>query len=182
MQHWHNVYDFADDAPVLAHVLFVLLPLTLLFIIWRHLSVKHSTEEETTPFSDVDARPPSRMLSVIIMCFAGIWIFILLPGSIVEYVHTRGVYKQKQYQAVTGVVTDFNPMPEGGHKYETFTVAGVPFAFSNFEVKDYGYNNASSHGGAIRAGLHVRIAYMANKDRNVILILDTLAAKPDGKR
>jgi hypothetical protein len=111
------------------------------------------------------------------MCFAGIWMFVLLPSSIIAHIHTRSVYKQKQYQTVTGMVTDFTPMPEGGHKYESFTVARVPFAFSNFEVQDYGYNNAASQGGAIRAGLHVRIAYMAKKDRNVILILDTLATK-----
>ncbi|RSK45351.1 hypothetical protein [Hymenobacter rigui] len=181
MDVWRNVYDFANDAPVLAHVLFVLLPLAILFLGWRYPSVKYSTKEETTPFSDVDVRPPSRMLSIIIMCFAGIWIFILLPNSIIEYTHTKSVYKQKQYRTVTGIVTDFSPMPEGGHKYETFTVAGVPFSFSDFEVADYGYNNAASHGGVIRAGLPVRIAYMAKKDRNVILILDTLAAKPNSK-
>lgn len=125
--------------------------------------------------------PLIRFKGIFMMCFAGLMLAIVLPSQIVGYLHTKSVYKQKQYQTIEGVVTDFDPMPEGGHQNESFVVSGVPFAFSNFDVTDYGYNNAASHGGAIREGLQVRIAYMANEKRNVILVLDTLAIKPNGK-
>lgn len=67
-------------------------------------------------------------------------------------------------------------MPETGHKNETFTVAGVPFAFSDFDALDYGYNNAASHGGAARQGRTVRIGHFNNGEKNVILKLETAAA------
>ena len=58
-----------------------------------------------------------------------------------------------------GEVADFVPMPAAGHAMEHFCVQRVCFSYSDF-VLNGGFNNTSSHGGPIRAGLPVRIAYL----------------------
>ena len=60
---------------------------------------------------------------------------------------------------VTGPVEHFHPMPFQGHDVESFDVAGVHFAYSDYEVTQ-GFNNTSSHGGLVREGLIVRIHYV----------------------
>ena len=62
---------------------------------------------------------------------------------------------------VEGVVQDFVPMPYGGHAEESFTVKGVPFHYSDYELTA-GFNKSASHGGPIRQGLYVRIWYSSN--------------------
>jgi|SRR6266850_432233 len=59
---------------------------------------------------------------------------------------------------VEGTVENFHPMPYTGHDEETFDVKGVHFAYSDYGVTQ-GFNNTSSHGGPVRAGLYVRIHY-----------------------
>ena len=62
------------------------------------------------------------------------------------------------YSVVEGRVEKFTPMPWQGHADESFDVKGVHFAYSDYAVTA-GFNNSASHGGPLRAGLQVRIAY-----------------------
>ena len=61
------------------------------------------------------------------------------------------------YTVVEGRVQQFDPMPWGGHKNETFVVDDHFYSYSDYQVTA-GFNRTSSHGGPIRQGLHVRIA------------------------
>jgi len=61
---------------------------------------------------------------------------------------------------VEGIVTNFDPMPYGGHKNESFCVARTCFHYSDFDFTGGGFNNTSSHGGPIRPGLPVRVTYV----------------------
>ncbi|MGD1097093.1 MAG: hypothetical protein ABSB35_34545 [Bryobacteraceae bacterium] len=63
-----------------------------------------------------------------------------------------------QYSVVEGVVTDFHPMPYEGHHDECFSVATQRFCYSDYAVTP-GFRNSASHGGPIRAGLRVCVAY-----------------------
>lgn len=63
-----------------------------------------------------------------------------------------------QFEVVEGRVENFKPMPWQGHSDETFDVNGVRFAYSDYQVSA-GFNRYSSHGGPIKEGLPVRIAY-----------------------
>jgi hypothetical protein len=49
-------------------------------------------------------------------------------------------------------------MPYAGHALETFSVDGVPFGYSDFNITD-GFNNTASHGGPIHGDSYVRICY-----------------------
>jgi hypothetical protein len=72
---------------------------------------------------------------------------------------------------VEGIVENFHPMPATGHDTERFTVGGESFAYSDYEITG-GFNNAASHGGPIRAGLPVRITFVQESWRNVIVKLE----------
>jgi hypothetical protein len=61
-------------------------------------------------------------------------------------------------RVVEGTVDDFQPLSASGHGEESFFVAGVRFAYSDYRVSD-GFNNASGLGGPIRGGQIVRICY-----------------------
>jgi hypothetical protein len=72
---------------------------------------------------------------------------------------------------VEGIVENFHLMPATGHDTERFTVGGESFAYSDYEITG-GFNNAASHGGPIRAGLPVRITFVQESWRNVIVKLE----------
>jgi len=74
------------------------------------------------------------------------------------YARAKKSYISGQYSVVEGTVTNFHPMPYSGHQNETFSVNGVQFSYSDYVIVPC-FNNTSSHGGPIREGLRVRIAY-----------------------
>jgi len=72
---------------------------------------------------------------------------------------------------VEGLVEQFRPMPAVGHSEEHFTVPGVSFAYSDYELRS-GFNTTSAHGGPIREGLEVRIHYLGPPTHATIVKLE----------
>lgn len=68
-------------------------------------------------------------------------------------------FQTGRYSVVEGTVDGFHPTPYEGHDDECFTVGSKRFCYSDYEVTP-GFHNAASHGGTIRGGIHVRIAYL----------------------
>ncbi len=98
---------------------------------------------------------------------------IIAPHQIHGYYATQERYRRSDFKKVSGKVSGFSPMPRSGHAYESFTVQGVRFSYSDFDESYYGFNNTKSHGGPIREdGQRVRIAYHPTDQRNVILKLE----------
>lgn len=91
--------------------------------------------------------------------FTGLWTLISFGGTFFEYRSVKTEAKNGLAKTITGEVTEFDPMPYGGHKSESFVVAGKRFSYSDFIVSP-GFNQTSSHGGPIHAGLKVRIQYI----------------------
>jgi hypothetical protein len=120
----------------------------------------------------INKRKYGMVFGIIFASFAGLISIVLVPAMFGEYFKTKSVYDNKQYQTTEGVVENYHPMPASGHDSERFTVNGIEFEFSDFDVSDYGYNNAASLGGAIKEGLKVRIGYFDNGHKNVILKLE----------
>src|SRR4029450_8617064 len=50
-------------------------------------------------------------------------------------------------QLVEGPIENFRPMPYGGHAQESFTVAGVSFKYSDYDLSTCGFRNTSSPRG-----------------------------------
>lgn len=83
------------------------------------------------------------------------------PGEQDMYARARIAYLEGQYSTVEGTVTNFHPMPYSGHQDEIFSVNGVQFSYSDYVLIPC-FNNTASHGGPVREGLSVRIAYSGN--------------------
>jgi hypothetical protein len=171
MQYAHVIYDFADQLPRFG---FMLMPLLFVAVgIGVHIYHKKFADSSGTSSFGMNKRKYGVVFGIIIASFAGLLSIIIISSMLGDYFKTKSVYDNKLYQTTEGVVENYHPMPAAGHDSERFTVEGVEFAFSDFDVRDYGYNNAASHGGAIREGLQVRIGYFNNGERNVILKLET---------
>ena len=109
------------------------------------------------------------------VCLAIFSIFGLL-GQIHMYSRIVKAYEQGDYQTVEGYVENFDPMPYGGHKQESFDINGVSFSYSDFSVQP-GYHNAKSHGGVITGnGQHLKIGYVYynSAEGNVIVYIEKL--------
>jgi hypothetical protein len=74
------------------------------------------------------------------------------------------------YQTVEGRISNFDPMPYEGHKNECFSVQDKRFCHSDYFIAP-GFRNTTSHGGPIRPGLKVQIAYISAARHNTILRL-----------
>lgn len=171
MEYNHLVYDFAGRLPRLG---FMLIPLLFVAVgIGIFIYNRKFVDNSATSTFGINKRASGMVFGTIFAAFAVLISIFLIPSMVGEYFETRNIYNNKQYQTVAGMVENYHPMPSGGHDSEKFTVSGVEFEFSDFDVSDYGYNNAASHGGVIRQGLNVRIGYFNNGDKNVILKLET---------
>ena len=60
--------------------------------------------------------------------------------------------------SVEGVITDFKPMPEGGHADESFIVGGRRFRYSSYNITS-GFNKTAVRGGPLKEGMKVKIWY-----------------------
>lgn len=93
-------------------------------------------------------------------------------GSIgVNYVRVQSALRSGTASVVEGPVEHFHPMPYTGHANETFDVSGVHFEYSDYGITA-GFNNTSSHGGPIREGLDVRIAFIGPRTGATIVRLE----------
>lgn len=104
-------------------------------------------------------RRPNWLFAVFSCAFGIIWIFLVSGPILAEGSDAFTAFRTGQYSRVEGTIRDFHPMPYEGHEDECFTVETQRFCYSDYAVTP-GFHNAASHGGPIRAGLHVRIAYL----------------------
>lgn len=166
MNSFETIYDFASiDGFKKFQIL--LIPVGI-FLFLKFILFLIENDEEENLFKD----PEHQKFIVKIIQYLSILLFFLF--SILfgyGYYKTNDLYHNAKFQT-EGFVTNFHPMPSGGHEDETFTVNGVKFEFSDFDISGFGYNNSKSHGGAIDANKYVRISYIRIKNSNQILKLE----------
>lgn len=115
-------------------------------------------------------------VKIICLCFAlfGIVIICILIDM---YRKTVIAYRNDDYQIVEGYVENFDPMPYGGHKDETFEINGVKFGYSDYTIM-IGYHNTKSHGGVIRDnGQYLKIGYIQYNNENIIVYIEEFPDK-----
>lgn len=112
-----------------------------------------------------------RLFNWAFFCFALIWTATSFYSTFSQYLRFRDLLLGSSCDSVEGKVENFDPMPASGHKHESFTVGGVKFAYSDYEVTN-AFNNTKSHGGPITADSYVRICYVPGISNNYILRLE----------
>jgi len=102
----------------------------------------------------------TRRVAVVIAYVAMLFLVMTLsPAGVSDmYARARDTDVKGDYSIAEGTVANFHPMPYSEHQNETFAVNGVEFSYSDYVVVPC-FNNTASHGGPIREGLRVRIAY-----------------------
>jgi hypothetical protein len=95
-----------------------------------------------------------------------------------SYAAARSAWRDYAIATVEGPVTDFRPMPYGGHQEECFTVQAKSFCYSDYVVTP-GFHNTTSHGGPIREGLQVRISYSGDMILRLEVRADALPSDPE---
>lgn len=101
---------------------------------------------------------PHWFLAVFWCLFGLLWIGAIGPIILSADWKAFTAYQKGDFETVEGVVYDFHPMPYQGHQDECFSVQDQRFCYSDYEIGP-GFHNAASHGGPLRSGLFVRIAY-----------------------
>jgi hypothetical protein len=81
--------------------------------------------------------------------------FVAIYG---EYRNARNAIDSRSYSVAEGVVSDFIPMPHGGHSIESFVVNGVHFQYgSGWGSTTF---NSEWNEGFIHDGVEARITYV----------------------
>ena len=92
------------------------------------------------------------------------------------------LYKAHRYFLVEGVVTHFHPMAYDGHgDEECFSVQSKRFCYSDY-LATGGFHNTASHGGPIRAGIHVRLAYIGSMILRVNIAKDEVPSQAERRQ
>jgi hypothetical protein len=120
------------------------------------------------PFMDFKSKS-SWLFRYFFLGFAILWTVAAFLGTFTSYLRHRALVRDNKCKVVEGPVENFVPMPVTGHSDESFSVAGVPFKYSDYLVSD-GFNNTASHGGPIDQNSYVRICY--DPKSNAILRLE----------
>ncbi|MCV2487367.1 hypothetical protein OD917_20705 [Flavobacterium sp. SH_e] len=166
MNSFEIIYDFASSDGFKRFQI-LLVPIGIFLCARFFLFLIENDKDE-----DLFKNPEHQLLKVNIAQYASIFIFILfliLFGS--KYYKTYKLYNNYLFET-EGFVSNFHPMPSSGHDTERFTVNGVKFKFSDFDISNFGYNNAKSKGGAIDTNKYVRISYIKVNNSNQILKLE----------
>lgn len=132
-------------------------------------------------FFCIKNREPIKLKGTILFSVFA-FLFVLIVGGIAflgqssmsAYVFDE--YQNGNAKVVEGYVENFDPMPYGGHKYESFSIKGVTFFYSDF-AEQPGYHTAKSHGGVITGdGQHLRITYVYYDEAygNIIMRIEEL--------
>ncbi|HYL83335.1 MAG TPA: hypothetical protein VE263_03800 [Candidatus Angelobacter sp.] len=100
---------------------------------------------------------------VVLVCVAAavFFTYAMYQDQRVMASQALGIYRSGRVQVVEGVVEDFVRMRWWGGPPERFRVGKFQFSYSDYLITGC-FRNTSSHGGPVRAGQHVSIAFNGN--------------------
>lgn len=105
--------------------------------------------------------------------FAIFWTVAWVALTLTDYFELASALRHGRCDVVEGLVTQFHPMPPGGHDVESFSVGGKHFEYSDW-VMSGGFHQSSTHGGPIREGLRVRIHYLGKDIARLEIARETI--------
>jgi len=101
----------------------------------------------------------ARVIGLIGGSFCILLFMVSTSTYIYKYFNVKHKIDTNNVKIVEGYVKKYHPMPYEGHEDEHFTINGVYFEYSDFEIIN-GYNKSASHGGVItHNGQHLKIKY-----------------------
>ncbi len=98
-----------------------------------------------------------KLVGDLLLGFALLWI----GWNVFDHYRMTQALAAHETQIAEGTIQDYEFRLHDGHGFESFTVNGVRFHYSDF-IPTGGYNRPASNGGVIREGLQVRIHHVGN--------------------
>lgn len=92
-------------------------------------------------------------------------------GYTIEYKLYNDCLKNGQYETIEGTVEAFAALNSNEQNEEHFVIDGVYFEYDNFEITN-GYHSTSKNKGKIKNGQNLKIKYIDNESRNIILYIE----------
>jgi hypothetical protein len=92
------------------------------------------------------------------------------------YNYVNKIIKSNTYHIAEGVVYDVKKAPFSGHKKEYFKIKDKIFSYSDYDISIF-YHKTISHGGAIKNGAKVKLAYITFKDTKCLPFIKYLGYK-----
>lgn len=124
------------------------------------------------------SQKPAKFTGYFMLVFASLWTVVAFTSTFGEYRKLTEAYKTGNYSRVEGTVENFHPMPFEGHQNECFSVQSERFCYSDYQVQA-GFNQSASHGGPIRKGLPVRIAFYDGEILRLEVSANSLPSMPE---
>ncbi len=149
--HYQLVYDVRTSVP---GVWFVTIFPFLVFLIGYWAFRQHSSGASSRYFR-------ASLVGVFLMVLGAGGVLVIVGGSVLPDLAMRLAVTRGRYQVFEGLVTNFAAGDRGDHVTETWileTPAGPrTYAYSP-SVLGPGYDLTAGHGGAVRDGVHARVA------------------------
>ena len=117
----------------------------------------------------IENRDRYRIFPYVMPTFGALFLVSLLLAMGYERYRYTTLARDQTCMHVEGFVTNFVPMPWGGHAEESFRVGNVDFSYSDYEISG-AFHQSESHGGPVHANIYVRICF--DPGNNKILQLD----------
>jgi len=170
MKQFDIIYDFGI-LEVIRKSWFIIIPMFFYWLVVNRL--RNEEDKEGNLIQNLLSQSKSfDTTKAQIIKYALIIIFVFLVILQTKKIYRTYSILNNGLKSIEGYVTDFHGMPSSGHDTERFKVRNVKFEFSDFDLTDFGYNNAKSKGGVIDENVYIRLKYYQSKDRNVILKLE----------
>jgi hypothetical protein len=120
----------------------------------------------------------ARTTGYFMVAFAALWCLYVFVHTFSQYRKCMKAYLGGTYSVAEGYVENFHPMPYEGHQDECFSVQSKTFCYSDYGIQA-GFSQSASHGGPIRQGLPVRVAYYGNQILRLEVRADSLPASSE---
>ena len=82
---------------------------------------------------------------------------VFLASAVAEYREASKLIADHRCSVIEGEVSNFIPMPPGGHAVESFRINGVAFSYGSGWGSTY--FNSEWNGGLLHDGVHARVTY-----------------------
>ena len=105
--------------------------------------------------------------------FSVSWTIAFLALTWTDYYKLSSALSESRCQVVEGTITQFHPMPVGGHDVESFVVSGKRFEYSDWTITS-AFHQSSTYGGPLREGMRARIYFLRDDIARIEIARETI--------
>jgi hypothetical protein len=169
MRDFETIYEFSFNGSAIWHIipifLFIAFGFGIVYIVKKYFK-RFTLQRQFILFFGWCI---GLIASIIFIVF-----IIKIPSIVRDEKELKDMIKNETYLKVEGEVENFMAPRKSPNHFESFSVNGVDFRYSEYVIIN-GFHKTSNNGGPIkRNGQIVRIGYMKTSNENIILKLEMI--------